>query len=176
MLFRTSLTTRAFLFSFLPVCAVLSVSFAALNTLVQQHVKDGLRDSLQKSEQLLDRANADYARRIGQFVPVLADSAGLKAAINLTHEGPSTPQMTQEVQRTIEAQLREMHGLVGYDLLAVTDWKGRTLAAVEFGCICCWNVGFPLNGVPAEPPPQPAARTVSADSATAPTTRRERVN
>ena len=26
-----------------------------------------------------------------------------------------------------------MHGLVGYDLLAVTDWKGRTLAAVEFG-------------------------------------------
>ena len=48
-------------------------------------------------------------------------------------------------------------------------------AAVEFGCICCWNVGLPLNGVPAEPPPQPAARTVSADSATAPTTRRERV-
>ncbi len=133
MLSRTSLTTRAFLFSFLPVCAVLSVSFAALNTLVQQHVKDGLRDSLQKSEQLLDRANADYARRLGQFVPVLADSAGLKAAINLTHEAASTPQMAQEVQRTIEAQLREMHGLVGYDLLAVTDWKGRTLAAVDFG-------------------------------------------
>ena len=81
MLARTSLTTRAFLFSFLPVCAVLAVSFAALNTLVQQHVKDGLRESLQKSEELLDRANADYSRRISQFVPVLADSAGLKAAI-----------------------------------------------------------------------------------------------
>ena len=91
MLRRTSLTTRAFLFSFLPVCVVLAVSFAALNTLVQQHVKDGLRDSLQKSEELLDRANADYSRRIGQFVSVLADSAGLKAAIGLTHEAPSTP-------------------------------------------------------------------------------------
>ena len=133
MLARTSLTTRAFLFSFLPVCAVLSVSFAALNTLVQQHVKDGLRDSFQKSEELLDRANADYARRIGQFVPVLANSAGLKAAIGLMHETPSTPQTVAEVRRTIEAQLREMHGLVGYDLLAVTDWKGRTLAAVQFG-------------------------------------------
>ncbi len=132
MLSRTSLTTRAFLFSFLPVCAVLSVSFAALNTLVQQHVKESLRDSFQKSEELLDRANADYARRIGQFVPVLADSAGLKAAIGLTHETPSTPEMSAEIRRTIEAQLREMHGLVGYDLLAVTDWKGRTLAAVEF--------------------------------------------
>jgi signal transduction histidine kinase len=133
VLARTSLTTRAFLFSFLPVCAVLSVSFAALNTLVQQHVKDGLRDSFQKSEELLDRANADYARRISQFVPVLADSAGLKAAIGLMHETPTTPQTAAEIRRTIEAQLRELHGLVGYDLLAVTDWKGRTLAAVEFG-------------------------------------------
>jgi signal transduction histidine kinase len=133
VLSRASLTTRAFLFAFLPVCAVLAVSFAALNTLVQQHVKDGLRDSFQKSEELLDRANADYTRRLGQFVPVLADSAGLKAAIGLTHEAPSTPAMAHEVQRTIEAQLREMHALVGYDLLAVTDWKGRTLAAVDFG-------------------------------------------
>jgi len=129
---RTSLTTRAFLFSFLPVCAVLSVSFAALNTLVQQHVKESLRDSFHKSEELLDRANADYAQRIGQFVPVLADSAGLKAAIGLTHEAPTTPETAAEIRRTIEAQLREIHGLVGYDLLAVTDWKGRTLAAVEF--------------------------------------------
>jgi signal transduction histidine kinase len=130
---RTSLTTRAFLFSFLPVCVVLAASFLALNTLVQRHVKDGLRDSLQKSEELLDRANADYSRRIGQFVAVLADNAGLKAAIALTHEAPSTPAMAAEIRRTIEAQLREMHGVVGYDLLAVTDWKGRTLAAVEFG-------------------------------------------
>jgi signal transduction histidine kinase len=132
VLARASLTTRAFLFSFLPVCVVLAASFVALDTLVQQHVKDGLRDSLQKSEELLDRANADYSRRIGQFVAVLADSAGLKAAIGLTHEAPSTPEMAAEIRRTIEAQLREMHGVVGYDLLAVTDWKGRTLAAVEF--------------------------------------------
>jgi len=133
LLGRTSLTARAFLFSFLPVCAVLATSFLALNTLVQQRVKDGLRDSLQKSEELLDRANTDYSRRIGQFVSVLANSAGLKAAIGLTHEAPSTPETAAEIRRTIEAQLREMHELVGYDLLAVTDWKGRTQAAVEFG-------------------------------------------
>ncbi len=133
MLARTSLTTRAFVFSFLPVCVVLAVSFLALNALVEQHVKDGLRDSLQKSEELLDRANADYARRISQFVSVVADNAGLKAAIGLTHEAPSTPETAAEIRRTIEAQLRELHGLVGYDLLAVRDWKGRTLASVEFG-------------------------------------------
>ena len=133
MLARMSLTTRAFLFSFVPVCVVLAASFIALNTLVQQHVKNGLRDSLQKSQELLARANEDYSRRIAQFVSVLADSAGLKAAIGLTHEAPATAETRAEIRRTIEAQLREMHGLVGYDLLAVTDWKGRTLAAVEFG-------------------------------------------
>jgi signal transduction histidine kinase len=130
---RMSLTTRAFLFSFLPVCVVLAAVFLALNTLVQQHVKNGLRESLQKSQELLAHANEDYSRRISQFVSVLADSAGLKAAIGLTHEVPATPETAVEIRRTIEAQLREMHGLVGFDLLAVTDWKGRTLASVEFG-------------------------------------------
>jgi signal transduction histidine kinase len=130
---RMSLTTRTFLFSFLPVCVVLAASFLALNTLVQQHVKSGLRESLQKSQELLARANEDYSRRISQFVSVLASSAGLEAAMGLMREAPMTPEAAAEVRRTIEAQLREMHGLVGYDLLAVTDWKGRTLAAVEFG-------------------------------------------
>ena len=132
VLARASLTTRAFVFSFLPVCAVLAISFVALNTLVQRHVKDGLRDSLQKSEELLDTAHADYSRRIAQFVAVLADNAGLKAAVGLTHEAPSTPEAAAKIRRTIEAQLRELHSLVGYDLLAVTDWRGRTLASVRF--------------------------------------------
>jgi signal transduction histidine kinase len=149
MIARMSLTTRAFLFSFLPVCVVLAVSFVALNTLVQQHVKSGLRDSLQKSQELLARANQDYSRRISQFVSVLADSAGLKAAIGLTHEAPATPETRAEIRRTIEAQLREMHGLVGYDLLAVTDWKGRTLAAVEFGAGTPAAAGG-LAGIPSE--------------------------
>ena len=149
MIARMSLTTRAFLFSFLPVCVVLAVSFVALNTLVQQHVKSGLRDSLQKSQELLARANQDYSRRISQFVSVLADSAGLKAAIGLTHEAPATPETRAEIRRTIEAQLREMHGLVGYDLLAVTDWKGRTVAAVEFGAGASASPGG-LAGIPSE--------------------------
>jgi signal transduction histidine kinase len=154
VLARTSLTTRAFLFSFLPVCAVLAASFLALNTLVQQHVKDGLRDSLQKSQEMLDRANADYSHRISQFVSVVADNAGLKAAIGLTHEAPVTPENSAEVERTIEAQLRELHGLVGYDLLAVTDWKGRTLAAVQFGA--------GASGTSAQLPDFPAASLPSA--------------
>ncbi len=129
---KTSLATRAFLFSFLPVCAVLAGSFFALNALVQQRVKNSLRDSLEKSEDLLARADEDYSRRTNQLVSVLAESAGLKAAIGLLHEAPANAENLAEIRHTIEAQLREIHNLVGYDLLAITDWKGRTMAAVEF--------------------------------------------
>ncbi|HLK22653.1 MAG TPA: ATP-binding protein, partial [Bryobacteraceae bacterium] len=52
-------------------------------------------------------------------------------AIGLVREAPG-PGNAEEVRRTIEAQLRELHALVGYDLLAVSDWKGRALAAVQF--------------------------------------------
>ena len=128
---KTSLATRAFLFSFVPVCVVLAATFVALNALVEQRVKQGLRDSLEKSEELVARANAESSRRIGQFAAVLAENAGLKAAIGLLREAPA-PGNSAEVRLTIEAQLRELHALVGYDLLAVTDWKGRTMAAVEF--------------------------------------------
>jgi len=127
-----SLTTRAFLFSLLPVCGVLLASFFALNTLVQKRVKDGLRDSLQKSEDLVIRANEESSRQISQFVKVVADSPGLKAAIGLIHEVPATPENAAEIRRTIEAQLGEIHNQVGYDFLAVTDWKARTIAAVDF--------------------------------------------
>jgi signal transduction histidine kinase len=129
---KTSLTTRAFLLSFVPVCLVLAMTFLALNAAVEQRVKAEIRDTLQKSEELVARANAESSSRVSQFVAVLADSAGLKAAIGLLHETPATRESAQQIRGTIEAQLREMHEMVGYELLAVTDWKGHTMAAVEY--------------------------------------------
>ncbi len=126
------LATRAFLYSFLPVCVVLIGSFTTLNAVVKERVKEGLRDSLAKSEDMLARANDDNARRITQFIGVLTDNAGLKAALSLLHEPSVTAENVAETRRTIEAQLREIHDLVGYDLLAVTDWRGETAAALTF--------------------------------------------
>src|SRR5579871_1338532 len=47
-------------------------------------------------------------------------------------EAASSPVRAKEARRTVEGQLRQLHDLVGYDLLAATDWAGRTVAAVEF--------------------------------------------
>lgn len=137
-----SLTTRAFLFAFIPLCVVLIGSFAAINALVQQRVKQEIRDSLEKSEQLLIQANQDYSRRIGEFIAVLANDPGLKAAIGLLREHAATKEEAAEVRRTIEAQLREIHNLAAFDLMAITDWKGNTLAAVDFAASAA---GVPLQ-------------------------------
>ena len=125
-----SLTTRAFLFSFIPMCVVLAASFWALSTLAQRHVKEGLRKSLEESQEAAFRADESSSRRIGRLVSVLAESAGLKAAIGLLHD--ASAESRADARRTVEAQLRDMHQMVGYDLLAITDWDGRTLAAVNF--------------------------------------------
>ena len=45
-----SLATRAFVFSFVPVCLVLAVSFFALSAAMERHVRAGLRDSIEKSD------------------------------------------------------------------------------------------------------------------------------
>ena len=125
-----SITGRAFLFSFVPVLVVMAASFWALNALIERRVKESSRAALQKSEELIVRANEEASRRVAQLMAVMAQNAGLKAAIGLLQEIPSNAGQGAEVRSTIEAQLREMHDLAGDDLLAVTDWKGRTVAAI----------------------------------------------
>jgi len=127
----TSITARAFLFSFVPVCVVLGGSFWALNALIQQRVRETSRASFEKSEELIVRANEESSRRAAEVMAVLAENAGLKAAVGLLHETPSNPENDAEVRRTIEAQLGDMRGFIGDDLLAVSDWKGRMVAAVD---------------------------------------------
>ncbi|HLX44447.1 MAG TPA: ATP-binding protein [Bryobacteraceae bacterium] len=144
----TSLTTRAFLFSFVPVCVVLAGSFWALNALIQQRVKETSRASFQKSDELIVRANEESARREAEFMAVLAENAGLKAAVGLLREAPASEEDAAEIRRTIEAQLGEMRGFMGDDLLAVTDWKGRTVAAIDG------------TGAPAQLPPIPDRATL----------------
>jgi len=125
-----SITGRAFLFSFVPVLVVLAASFVALNALIEQRVRQSSRAALENSEQLILRANEEASRRVAQLMAVMAQNAGLKAAIGLLQEVHFNAEHGAEVRATIEAQLREMRDLTGDDLLAVTDWKGRSVAAI----------------------------------------------
>lgn len=129
---RLSLTARAFLFSFVPVCLVLAACFLALNAAIHQRVRKDLRETLASSDALLNRAGREYSRRVAQITGTLTESAGLKAAIGLLAEGVRSRAVKAQVRATIEAQLRELRSLSSYDLLAVSDWRGQTVALVTF--------------------------------------------
>jgi signal transduction histidine kinase len=127
-----SLSARAFVFSFVPVCVVLVGSFVAVKVLVERQVKRGIRDSVLKSEEMIEGINGEASRRVAQLLRVLAENAGLKAAIGLLREAPPSPEAAAEIDHTIDAQLRDMHDLVGYDLIAVTNWRGETVSGLVF--------------------------------------------
>ncbi|HEX6546366.1 MAG TPA: ATP-binding protein [Bryobacteraceae bacterium] len=125
-----SLTTRAFLFSFLPVCLVLLLSFWALSAANRELIEQELRQSLLDSDALLNRVNVEHSRQTSKLLAQLTDSAGLKAAVGLLAEGRGDPSVMEQIRRTIEAQLRELHASSPYDLIAISDIHGKTVAAV----------------------------------------------
>src|SRR5271166_1248723 len=119
---RLSLTARAFVFSFVSVFLVLAVSFLALTAAVERSIKQDLRETLENSEALVNSASVEYTHRTARFMAALTESAGLKAAVGLLAEAPRDVSSREQIQATIEAQLRDLRALSGFDLLAITDW------------------------------------------------------
>ena len=127
---RTSLTTRAFLFSFVPACLVLFTCFVAVSAVVHRIIKQQLSDALRESDVLLNLASVEYSHQHSVLIGKLTDSAGLKASVGLLAEIGRDSAAMGQVRRTIELQLRELQNSSLYSFLAVTDLKGRTVAAI----------------------------------------------
>jgi hypothetical protein len=117
------------LISFLAVCLVLASSFLAFSASLKEKIKQGLRDSLHRSEILLEAANAEHAQRTTRLTALLTESAGLKASVGLLREIGGDSRVRKQVQQTIQAQLDELYELVDSELLAVSDVQGQTVAA-----------------------------------------------
>ena len=129
-MYRLTLATRTFLLSFVPICILLIASFLAIDRAVHQKVRQDLRAGLLDSDELLNRANAEFVRQNSALLGKLTDSAGLKAAVGLLAEANGDPALEQQVRATIEAQLWELQNGSPYDFLAISDLHATTLAEV----------------------------------------------
>ena len=129
-MYRLTLATRTFLLSFVPICILLIASFLAIDSAVHQKVRQDLRAGLLESDELLNRANAEFARQNSALLGKLTDSAGLKAAVGLLAEANGDPSLERQVRATIEAQLWELQNASPYDFLAISDLHGTTLAEI----------------------------------------------
>ena len=130
MIARLDLGKRTFLFSFVPLLLTLAASFVAINHAITSKVKDGLTASLDRSQILLDKLNAEAKQRTRQLARVLSEDSGLKAAIGLTRDGDSRPEMRTQIRATIEDVVRSLGAGLDEDLLLLLDASGNPLAAV----------------------------------------------
>src|SRR6266566_5493831 len=128
---KLSLATRTFLISFVPLCLVMTFMFVGLNVILKEKTRQGIKHNVHTSEVLLERANEDYAQRTVQVASLLTENAGLKASIGLLRETNEENGRRDQVRQTIEDQLKDLHGVVGYDLVAISDSEDRTVAALE---------------------------------------------
>src|SRR6185503_13251443 len=74
--------------------------------------------------------SVQHKSRTTRLVAVLSEQAELKAGLGLLREVPSGHPARPQIRRTIEDQLRDLGGLLGYDLLIVTDSGRESIAAV----------------------------------------------
>ncbi len=130
MISKLSLATRTFLISFLPLCLVMTLAFTGFSVAVKNRTRDGIRDYVHNSERLLDKASESERQRTLEVAYLLTENAGLKAAIGLLRENGDNTELRAEAQRTVEEQLKQLHGL-GYQLVAIADAQFRTIAAMK---------------------------------------------
>ncbi len=125
-----SLGVRTFLLSFVPLCLALGVSFFVIHAAIRARIKEGLRESIHRTEAVLDQVNVQHKSRTRRLVAVLSEQAELKAGLGLLREVPPGHPSRPQIRRTIEDQLRDLGGLLDYDVLIVADASRRSIAGV----------------------------------------------
>ncbi len=120
--------TRAFLLCFVPFALLLTGSFWAIQKLVKSTVRDGLRTSLRENHRAIARMRARSDIQNSRFLKVAGDDAALKAGLQLlvSYSYPDNAAARQ----TVEDQLQEMCGQMGFDFLMVSDSHGAPLTGV----------------------------------------------
>lgn len=97
-----------------------------IQTLVQMTVRNGLRTSLRENHQEVARVLAKSDLQSSRFLKVVGENSALKAGVQLMLAYPDNA----EARRTVEDQLRELCGHMGFALLMVSGPGGEPLAGV----------------------------------------------
>lgn len=118
--------TRVLLLWLIPVAALLSGSFWVIQRMVQSTVRDGLRQSLRQNQAALAEASAVSAAHEGRFLKIAGENSALKAGLQLVLVEGSTP----ATRATLEDQLSDLCGRMGFDLLAAATPDGHLLGGV----------------------------------------------
>jgi HD-GYP domain-containing protein (c-di-GMP phosphodiesterase class II) len=118
--------TRTFLLSFVPFAVLLLGSFWAIQKLVELTVRNGLRASLRQTHASIASVRSRSELQDSRFLKMLGENATLKAGLQLLLVEPNSG----DARLTVEEQLREICGALGFDFLLVSNPDGGALAGV----------------------------------------------
>jgi len=116
--------TRAFAFCFIPFAVLLGISFWALQSMVQRSVHDQLRSAMKDKQSVLARLRTRNELNVSRFLRFAGENTALKAGLQLLNSEPKSPQ----AQRTVEDQLQELSGQIGFSLVSLANFKGTPVA------------------------------------------------
>ncbi len=120
------LATRTFLWSLLPFAALLACSFWAVQTLVLSAVRNQLRSTVKETQVSIQFMRATAEQGNARVLRIVAENPALKAGVQLLLDHSQDA----NAQRTVEDQLREICGELGFDFMVLSDADGKALAAV----------------------------------------------
>jgi len=126
---RLSLATRAFLFAFIPMALTLVISFFLVSKAVEGKITGQLRESIQRTDAVLARKEAEYSQHNLRGLSALTENASLKAGIGLLREAGDT-RLVEQAHATLAGQLRQIGESLDYDLLLLEDPAERPVVAV----------------------------------------------
>ena len=124
-----SFARRAFVVSLTGICAVLSVSFFAVSVAVRTAIKAGIRDSLQRTEQSMDRVRAGRSFKVSLILQLFSEDPSFSSAVRRTLSARRGTSRRAAVGTILE-HLLAVRDATGSDVVAVSDTRGNLLAAL----------------------------------------------
>src|ERR1700722_4676956 len=120
------LSTRAFLWSFVPFALLLAGSFWMIQRQVQSAVREGLRSSLREAHESMARTRGQSELQNSRFLRIVAENPSLKAGLQLLVSEPKSG----AARLTVEDQLRQISESLSFDFLVISDSNRTPLEGV----------------------------------------------
>ena len=99
---RMRLSTRAFLWSFVPFALLLAGSFWVIQRQVQSAVREGLHSSLRQAHESMAHMREQSELQNSRFLRIVGESAALKAGVQLVLADPKSGDARFDQQRALE--------------------------------------------------------------------------
>jgi hypothetical protein len=123
---RMRLSTRAFLWSFVPFALLLAGSFWMIQRQVRSAVREGLHSSLREAHASMARMREQSELENSRSLRIVAENPSLKAGLQLLLSEPKSG----AARLTVEDQLRQISESLTFDFLVISDPNRTPLAGV----------------------------------------------